>query len=166
MSDNLVQVEFAPGSAGVEGRLSLILAAPPPEVWRALVDADRLGDWLAPGRIDPRVGGRARIDFGQSGAPIDSRVTHWEPQARLGYGWNSGAEPVRSLVFDLEPAPEGTALRLTVRLPPSEDAPRALAGWACHLEMLAAALAGVPISFPFVQFKAYRAAFGERLQPA
>jgi hypothetical protein len=39
----------------------------------------------------------------------------------------------------------------------ADDPARALAGWDAHLEMLAAALEGVPIKFPFQHFQAVRA---------
>ena len=56
-------------------------------------------------------------------------------------------------------------LDLTLRMPASEDAGRACAGWDAHLEMLAAALAGVPIKFPFELFKAARDAYRAQLAP-
>lgn len=166
MTDDLTPCEMTRRPGAIEGRLSLDLDAAPSVVWSHLVESERLGAWLAPGRIEPGVGGRARIDFGQSGVVIDSAVTDWRPGERLGYDWSAGHDGARPLVFDLTPTDRGARLRLTATIPEAEDPARALAGWACHLEMLAAAIAGVPISFPMSRFKAYRQAYAERLQPA
>jgi hypothetical protein len=46
-----------------------------------------------------------------------------------------------------------------LHVPAGEDAARAAAGFETHLEMLAAALEGVPIKFPFQLFKELRAAY-------
>ena len=59
---------------------------------------------------------------------------------------------------------EGTRLELQVRLPAGEDAAKACAGFEGHLEMLAAALEGVPIKFPFDLFLKARAGYGEQLK--
>jgi hypothetical protein len=52
---------------------------------------------------------------------------------------------------------------LTLRIPDNEDIARTCAGWDAHLEMLAAAMEGVPIKFPFERFKAAREAYRARL---
>lgn len=166
MTDDLMPCQTIRRPGAVEGRLTLDLDAPPSEVWRHLTDSERLGAWLAPGRIEPKAGGRAWIDFGQSGMVIDSAVTYWQPGERLGYDWSAGQGGVRPLVFELTPTDAGVRLLLTARVPEGEEPARALAGWACHLEMLAAAIAGVPISFPMSRFKAYRQAYADQLQPA
>jgi hypothetical protein len=59
---------------------------------------------------------------------------------------------------------KGTQLILTIRLPAGEDAAKACAGFDAHLEMLAAALEGVPIRFPVDHFLKARRAYQE-LQP-
>jgi hypothetical protein len=59
---------------------------------------------------------------------------------------------------------EGTQLILTVRLPAGEDIAKACAGFDAHLEMLAAALEGVPIRFPVDHFLKTRRSYQE-LQP-
>lgn len=59
---------------------------------------------------------------------------------------------------------KGVVLTLTLWIPEGEDAARACAGWDAHLEMLAAALEGVPINFPFEHFKARRSRSGALLE--
>ena len=155
-------------SAGdhVEGALELWVEEPRDQVWFALTDPARLVEWLAPGRIEARVGGAVQIDFQSSGLVIDSRVTHCQPQWLLEYSWSTPAEPVRMIRWELFEAPEGTKVVLTVRIPREEDAARTFAGWSAHLTMLAAALAGAPIRFPLEQFKAEREAYRTQLVAA
>lgn len=57
----------------------------------------------------------------------------------------------------------GTTLTLILSLPAAEDAARSCAGWEAHLEMLEAALEGVPIKFPFERFKASRETYNQIL---
>ena len=63
----------------------------------------------------------------------------------------------------MRPKGDEVELDLTLLMPASEDAGRSCAGWDAHLEMLAAALAGVPIKFPFELFKAARDAYRVQL---
>jgi uncharacterized protein YndB with AHSA1/START domain len=133
------------------------------DVWSALTDSRRLPVWLAPGAIEPRPGGWARLDFAQSGGLIESPVTDVEYQRRLEYSWSRPGEPVRPLRWDLEPIGPMTRLTLRLSLPTTEDVARAAAGWAAHLEMLWAALMGVPVKFPAAAFKAAREAYGRQL---
>lgn len=133
--------------------------ASPERLWRALTQPEDLVQWLAPGTITPTVGGAAKLDFGDSGIIIDSLVMAITPGRLLEYGWNGPDEPARPLRWEISPFDGGTRLTLGLSLPASEDAGRAAAGWTAHLEMLAAALAEVPIRFPFASFKAAREAY-------
>lgn len=132
-------------------------------VWQMLTQPASLAQWLASGSIEPRVGGRARIDFQDSGILIDSEVTEFDAPHVLAYSWSSGAQPLRPLRWALEDVSDGTGLALTVVTPAGEDAAKACAGFEGHLEMLAAALEGVPIKFTFDLFLQARAAYGEQL---
>ena len=133
------------------------------EVWVTLTDAAGLAEWLAPGRIEARQGGTVRLDFPDSGIVIDSTVSEIEPWRVLEYSWSKAGEPLRPIRFMLESAGAGTTLTLTLSVPGAEDAGRTAAGWAAHLEMLAAALAGAPIPFPFEVFKTAREAYRAQL---
>lgn len=150
-----------PGVVGV--RFELTLEACAAEVWSFLTQSDRLPQWLAPGRIELEPGGAARLDFQDSGIVIDSRVTRCQAPRALAYSWSSPGEPDRPVRWTLEPDGAATRLALELDLPAQEDAARSAAGWAAHLEMLQAALAGAPVKFPFPTFKAARAAFGTQL---
>jgi uncharacterized protein YndB with AHSA1/START domain len=130
------------------------LDAPAAAAWRRLVDDPAL--WLAPGRIEPWIGGRVRLDFEGSGAVIDSAVTAFEPGRLLAFSWSQPGEPERPVRLAL--AADGT-LTLAVATPDGEDAAKTCAGWEAHLTMLEAALADAPIGFPFEVFKAAREAY-------
>ena len=131
----------------------------PERVWQMLTDSVCLAEWLAPGKLDARLGGRVQLDFGNSGMPIDCRVTDCQPNRRLAYSWSSGDSPERPLIWDLDPIDEGTRLSLTLLLPDDEVVPIACAGWDAHLEMLLAALEGISIHFPASRFRQARARF-------
>ena len=157
MSDDLAQ--FARDGEATSATMTRLIAHPPQVVWRALTDPAQLPQWLAPGRIEPQVGGAARLDFADSGTVIDSRVSAFEDGRLLEYSWSSPGEPLRPVRWRIEPHAGGTRLVLTLKVPAGEDAGRACAGWEAHLEMLEAALEGVPIKFPFETFKTAREAY-------
>lgn len=148
----------------LEARLERIIDHDRRSVWRMLTDPDAIVNWLAPAEIDARKGGRIHIDFPESGAIIDSVITEFDPPGLLSYSWSSGNEPARPLRWQLESLGTETRLSLTVRLPPDEDIARAAAGWDAHLEMLLAALEGVPIRFPADHFVEARHHYGNQLQ--
>jgi uncharacterized protein YndB with AHSA1/START domain len=133
------------------------------DVWAALTDSARLPQWLAPGQIELFVGGAAKLDFVDSGGVIDSKVSAVEPRRLLEYSWSCPGEPLRPVRWDLEPIGPTTRLALKLTVPADEDAARATAGWAAHLEMLTAYLAGAPTKFPFAVFKAARDAYRDQL---
>lgn len=132
-------------------------------VWQMLTDSTKLPQWIAPGSIEPRAGGKAHIDFIDSGIVIDSAVSAFEPERVLAYSWSRGDQPQRPLSWQLDDAPGGTRLTLSVGTPAGEDPAKACAGFEGHLEMLAAALEGVPIKFPFDVYKNARAAYSAQL---
>jgi uncharacterized protein YndB with AHSA1/START domain len=151
--------ELTRASGYVEARMTRRIEHPPSAVWRMLTDPAMLAQWLAPGRIELRLGGAARLDFADSGTVIDSPVTAFEDGRLLEYSWSHGDEPARPVCWKVEAAGGGTRLTLSQKTPEGEDPGRACAGWEAHLEMLQAALEGVPIKFPFERFKAARDAY-------
>ena len=136
------------------------------EVWAALTEPARLPQWLAPGRIELFVGGAAKLDFVDSGGVIDSKVSAVEAGRLLEYSWSYPGEPMRPLRWRLDPIGPTTRLTLRLTVPADEDAARATAGWAAHLEMLTAYLAGAPTKFPFAVFKAARDGYRDQLAAA
>lgn len=133
-------------------------------VWKMLTDPAGIPLWLAPGTIEPRLGGRAQISFEDSGIAIDSEVTAFQELTELAYSWSSGNDAERLLHWQLADTAAGTQLTLAVNTPAGEDAARACAGFEAHLEMLAAALEGFPSKFPFQLFLQARAAYNQQLE--
>lgn len=131
-------------------------------VWSMLTEPERLAQWLAPGTIELRLGGAAKLEFIDSGTIIDSTVTALDAPRLIEYSWSSGDEPSRPVRWETSATAGGTQVTLTITLPQTEDVARACAGWEGHLTMLLAALEGVPIKFPFEHFKRTREAYKTR----
>jgi uncharacterized protein YndB with AHSA1/START domain len=128
-------------------------------LWAMLTDSAKLPLWLAPGELALRKGGEAKLNFPESGINVDSLITAIDPPRLIEYSWSSPGQPQRPLRWEVSPAAGGARLTLTLRIPESEDIGRTCAGWDAHLDMLAAALEGVPIKFPFERFKTAREAY-------
>lgn len=133
-------------------------------VWSMLTEPSRIMEWLAPGEIELRKGGSAKLNFVDSGIVIDSIVSEFAPPHLLEYSWSGPGEPVRPLRWETEANENGTRLTLTLRSPEDEDIARSCAGWEAHLMMLMAAIEGVPIKFPFDRFMSTREAYKQILQ--
>jgi uncharacterized protein YndB with AHSA1/START domain len=146
-----------------EGVLTRQFEHPQNAVWRMLTEPSAMAQWLAPGSVELRSGGAVHIDFSDSGTVIDSQVTAFEEGRLLAYSWSSGDQPERPMRWALEPVDDGTRLTLTLRIPADEDAAKACAGFEGHLDMLAGALEGVPIKFPFQRFLQARSAYQAQL---
>lgn len=161
--------DFRPGRIrsfddGFEAMLERTIGHDQDTVWRMLTEPQALAQWLAPGSIRLRVGGRVHIDFEDSGRRIESVVRRLDPPRLIEYSWSSGDEPDRPLTWELDPAENGTRLTLTLKLPADEDLAKACAGFDAHLEMLTAAMEGVPIGFPVDYFLKARRAY-QKAQP-
>jgi len=157
------QAKFTRNGDVMEAKMKRVLDDSLDRVWVALTDSEELVKWLAPGEIELWEGGSAKLNFTDSGIVIDSKVTAIEPLSILEYSWSGPGEPLRPVRWDMRPKGDEVELDLTLRMPASEDAGRSCAGWDAHLEMLAAALAGVPIKFPFELFNAARDAYRVQL---
>lgn len=147
-----------------EARLERLIDHDRRAVWAMLTDPAHIVQWLAPGEIESKKGGAAKLNFVDSGIVIDSKVTEYEAPALLEYSWSSPGEPNRPLRWELVAEQASTRLSLTLRVPGDEDVARSCAGWESHLMMLMAALEGVPIKFPFERFQQTRAAYNEMLK--
>ncbi|MEZ5559200.1 MAG: SRPBCC family protein [Pseudomonadales bacterium] len=148
---------------GYEARLERLLEHDQRSVWAMLTEPQRMVEWLAPGEIELRKGGAAKLNFSDSGIVIDSTVSEFDPPRLLEYSWSGPGEPERPVRWETQPAQGGTRLILTLRVPEDEDVARSCAGWEAHLMMLLAAIEGVPIKFPFERFQATRKAYNEML---
>ncbi len=143
--------------AGYEARLTRHLDHDVDAVWAMLTEPDRFVDWLAPGTMELKQGGAAKLNFTDSGIVIDSKVSAIDPPRLLEYSWSGPGEPLRPVRWQVASEAGGSRLTLTLKVPADEDVARSAAGWEAHLEMLLAAIEGVPIKFPFERFKSTRA---------
>jgi uncharacterized protein YndB with AHSA1/START domain len=167
MTEELITCEPLVRKGGyIRGVMTMRLDQPAAAVWSALTEPQHLATWLAPGEIELKVGGAVKLSFEQSGVVIDSQVAALSPGRILEYSWSGRGEPRRPIIWTLEPRDDGVQLTMTVEIPKAEDAARGCAGWSAHLEMLAAALEGVPMKFPFDRFKAQREAYRGQLERA
>jgi uncharacterized protein YndB with AHSA1/START domain len=148
---------------GFEAHLERFMEHPQEAVWAMLTEPSRMIDWLAPGEIELRKGGTARLNFTDSGIVIDSLVSEFDPPHLLEYSWSSPGEPDRPVRWQTSPAGDGTRLSLTLKCPADEDIARSCAGWEAHLMMLLAAIEGVPIKFPFERFQSTRDAYNRMI---
>ena len=158
-----LSARFVEHGAITVAEFNVTLENPQHEVWAALTEPGRLAQWLAPGMIEQRVGGSAKLDFVDSGIVIDSPVSAVEPLRVLEYSWSGPGEPTRPVRWNLEPIGPATILSLRLTLPSSENVARAAAGWAAHLEMLMAMLIGAPTKFPMAVFKAAQETYQAQL---
>jgi uncharacterized protein YndB with AHSA1/START domain len=59
------------------------VVATPDEVWEAIATSEGISSWMAPTRLDPRVGGEVSFDFGDLAST--GVVTRCTPPARFAY---------------------------------------------------------------------------------
>jgi uncharacterized protein YndB with AHSA1/START domain len=138
-------------------RIERVLAAPIDTVWRWLVDPELRQLWFAggtaiegPGELElefdhDRLGTRPSPyppEYGEHrGARCKERVLRCEPPRVLAFTWGGGTEGVAT--FELEPQGNRTRLVLTHRGISGPAPYRNFAGgWAAHLEVLQARVAG------------------------
>jgi uncharacterized protein YndB with AHSA1/START domain len=140
----------------LEARLERFIEHDQKAVWAMLTDPARLPEWLAPGELALKKGGPAKLNFPESGTVIDSTVSAVEAPRLIEYSWSGPGEPLRPVRWETLPEAGGTRLLLTLSVPENEDIARSCAGWEAHLQMLLAAIEGVPIKFPFERFKSTR----------
>ena len=149
--------------AQFEAHLERTLGHSQDAVWQMLTDPDKMVEWLAPGEIELRQGGAAKLNFTDSGIVIDSIVSAYDAPRLLEYSWSGPGEPLRPLRWETEAVDGGCRLTLSLKVPADEDVARSCAGWEAHLMMLLAAIEGISIKFPFERFQATRQSYNEML---
>src|SRR5690606_30959233 len=107
-------------------RLERVTEHSPELVWKMLTDSVHLASWLAPGTLDARTGGRVQLDFGNSGTPIDCRISACEPHRLLAHSWSAGDDSERTLRWELAPDGLRSRLLLTRLLPDRHPVPIAV----------------------------------------
>jgi uncharacterized protein YndB with AHSA1/START domain len=115
---------------------SVVLDAPPAEVWEAITDEELLSEWLAPEvELDPREGGEVVCRF-EDGEERRGEVELVEEAERLAFNWwREDAGPSR-VEFLVDAVARGTRLTVTESGLVSSAAPLLAAGWAPRLRTL------------------------------
>ena len=140
MNEKLGQVSSDDGLPRVE--FARVLDAAIDIVWALLSTEDGLEKWLAPARVDLRLGGTMDIDFGEGGVS-GGEIIDLVPGVALEYRWSFTGEPDSIVRFELEVVDsDKTKLHLIHRLVPVDQAIGYSAGWHAHLDQLEAAATG------------------------
>ncbi len=159
--DGVVERTSTGGQVRFERHLPHAIA----DVWDALTNPSRLAEWWLPFpadiSVDPREGGS--MDFIATGdQPVELHCTilRLDPPTLLEH---THFEPESSMKWELEPADDGTVLRLTYFGP---DADQAIAnnyvvGLHTSLSRLAPSIAGLPKDWDWGEFGAAQSAYAE-----
>ena len=94
----------------------VVVPASPEETWEAITDPDQLGEWLGDdAEIDLRPGGdlTIRVEEGERSGFVEEVD---EPR-RLVFWWTAGEEESSRVEIDLEPAVDGTRVRVVESRP-------------------------------------------------
>jgi uncharacterized protein YndB with AHSA1/START domain len=144
-------------------------------VWAALTEPDQIGGWLGEAEVDLAVGGEIVVrflnadpnDFPDGPPTWRATITRLEPPHLLEY--EGEGEVAR---FELREDGDGCVLSFTNERPVTdEDVREFLAGWHIHLDFLADALEGRPITdwanWPRDRFEAvHQRYFGAQIRPS
>ena len=126
--------------------LEHVLPYPVDAVWRQLTDREAISEWLmATADFEPRVGARFTMRTGHlsSDGWVRAEVLELEPPRRMVWAWSvqPASEPT-TVTFELQPADEGTLLKLAHAGEIDESFGRLLEdGWPTRIELLRRSLA-------------------------
>jgi uncharacterized protein YndB with AHSA1/START domain len=133
-------------------RITRELAASPDRVWTAFTDPDALAQWFWPAAshttasLDPRKGGRYRIEASNRNMAVSGEYREVSPPHKLVFTWQWDGEDDQSLVtIEISPHESGTQLAIRHELLASEtDRNDHERGWHDCLDRLPGWLASVP----------------------
>jgi uncharacterized protein YndB with AHSA1/START domain len=97
-----------------ELRSEIVIAATPDEVWEAIATGPGIDGWfLGTGNeVEPRLGGRVRISFGEAGAG-GSTITAWEPPRSFAHEGDAAPDgSVHAFEYVIDAQRDGTRVRL------------------------------------------------------
>lgn len=111
-------------------------------VWAMLTTEEGIERWMAPSRVDLRLGGTVDIDFGDGGV-VGGEIIDLVPGVALEYHWSFVGEPDSIVRFELEIVDSNTTkLRVHHRMLPVDQAVGYGAGWHAYLDRLEAVVSG------------------------
>jgi len=139
-------------------RFERLLPGPVERVWAYLTESEQRGSWLAPGKMELRVGGRVELTFHhadlsgekttparyrsvEGGDTLHGQVTRCEPPRVLSFTWDEVGQN-SEVSFELTPRGEAVLLVLTHRrLGGRAERVSVASGWHTHLGILGDRLA-------------------------
>ena len=134
---------------GLDLRFERVMDHPVERVWEAISTESLLAVWLFRGTVELTPGGVVDLYAENSGDRISGTVTEVEPPRILEYTWRSQDAEATLVRFELDAGNDtSSTLVFTHRVGRGDDAAAMLAGWHCHLDMLAALLAGHDTTWP------------------
>jgi uncharacterized protein YndB with AHSA1/START domain len=81
---------------------SVDVRATPERLWQLLTEPEALVRWWPDvAELEPREGGRVRMEFAANPSVVNGRVTRCEPPARLGFTWEREQSPGVSTQIEL-----------------------------------------------------------------
>ena len=119
------------------------IAASPPTVFAFFTDSERWAAWQGVGgTVDARAGGQLRVIMPDAAAASGQFIEVVPPRRIVfTWGWEGNAIPVpprsSTVMIELEPANNGTLLRLTHSGLPAEIGELHRKGWERYLDRLA-----------------------------
>jgi uncharacterized protein YndB with AHSA1/START domain len=146
------------GQAPVAAIVQRVLPAPPAAVWEEWLDAEGMAEWMCPRparptkiELDPRPGGRLRIDIDDEGfeLSVTGRYLELDEPRRLSFTWScSNWQPPANSVVTVTLTPHGDEQTLMTihhaKLPPDAlDSNQN--GWALISEQLESWLTRNPL---------------------
>jgi uncharacterized protein YndB with AHSA1/START domain len=141
-------------------RIERTLPGPIEKVWDYLTDSKKRGEWLAPGPMDLRVGGRVELRFHhadltphnetvpekyksmEKGHTVIGTVTRCEPPTALAYTWNEEPEGASEVTFELSARGAEVLLVITHRRLDARLMTSVAAGWHTHIGILIDKMSG------------------------
>lgn len=130
-------------------RFERVLPAPAERVWQYLTDPDCLEQWLAPGSIEQKFGGKVEFDFsseaaaetGESESNISGVVAFIDPLRTITFSWNGADTNLQSSVcFQVSQDNDQTSLVITHSQLPHGALHQFMAAWHTRLDILKARL--------------------------
>lgn len=157
-------------SDGGHIRFERTLAFPIEDVWAALTEPDRMGDWWPPMAaeitVDLHEGGSIVFDWPDIDFPtMEFTIARLQPQTLLEHTHTSPGSWMR---WELESIEGGTRLRATYAVPDLDMAIERgdLVGLHYSLDRLVPALSGQPVGWDMDAFTALRQVYDEPGQPS
>lgn len=133
------------------------------DLWSAITEPQRLGQWVAKVEGDLRLGGQFRASF-TSGWDGPGRVDVCDPPRHLLVTMSQDDDDQTVISAELAPEGDKTRIVLEERGLPLDEAAAHGAGWQAHIEDLGAHLAGRPAADWYTRWAALTPAYFDKQQ--